>query len=100
MFSDETYMKQTKELISQERAKIYRQMKDSSDFKPYPPSANFLLVKILREDMTSQDFFDRAIRKGLMIRDCSTFPFLDQKFIRFCFMMPEDNERLLQCLLR
>lgn len=30
-----------------------------------------------------------------MIRDCSTFPFLDQKFIRFCFMMPEDNDKLL-----
>jgi threonine-phosphate decarboxylase len=34
-----------------------------------------------------------------MIRDCSTFPFLDQKYIRFCFMMPEDNDRLSLCLL-
>lgn len=99
MFSDETYMKQTKELISQERARIYRLMKASPDFKPYPPSANFLLVKILKEGITSQDLFDRAIRKGLMIRDCSTFPFLDQKFIRFCFMKPEDNDKLIKCLM-
>ena len=68
-------------------------------FKVYPPNANFLLAKILKDDITSQDLFDRAIRRGMMIRDCSTFPFLDQKYIRFCFMMPEDNDRLALCLL-
>ena len=58
-----------------------------------------MLAKSLREDVTAQDLFDRAIRRGMMIRDCSTFPFLDQAYIRFCFMKPEDNERLMACLL-
>ncbi len=99
MFKDEDYIQKTGNLISAERARIYKQLQESPDFKVYPPSANFLLAKILRDDITSQDLFDRAIRKGLMIRDCSTFPFLDQKYIRFCFMMPKDNQRLLDCLL-
>lgn len=98
MFRDEDYIRKTKELISSERTRIYKKLQENPDFKIYPPSANFLLAKILREDITSQDLFDRAIRKGLMIRDCSTFPFLDQKYIRFCFMMPEDNQSLLDCL--
>ena len=34
-----------------------------------------------------------------MIRDCSTFPFLDNKYIRFCFMNPEDNDKLVKILL-
>jgi len=58
-----------------------------------------MLVKILRPDLTSQELFDRAIRKGMMIRDCSTFPFLDDKFIRFCFMQPEMNDALAACIL-
>lgn len=99
MFSDEDYIKQTKDLISAERSRIYAQLESCPDFKVYPPSGNFLLAKILREDITSSDLFDRAIRQGLMIRDCSTFPFLDQKYIRFCFMNPEDNDKLLACLL-
>ena len=45
------------------------------------------------------NFFEAAIRKGLMIRDCSTFPFLDNKYIRFCFMNPSDNDALLKVLL-
>lgn len=100
MFQDQDYIKKTRELISSERAKIYQALQENPNYKPYPPSANFILVKILKEDLTSQDLFDRTIVKGLMIRDCSTFPFLDQKYIRFCFMMPEDNRKLLDCLMQ
>lgn len=99
MFTDEEYIQKTRELISAERTRIYEKLQKSSDFKVYPPSANFMLAKILRDDVTSQDLFDRTIMKGLMIRDCSTFPFLDQRYVRFCFMNPEDNQRLLECLL-
>jgi len=65
----------------------------------YPPAANFVLVKILKDEITSADVFDAAIRKGYMIRDCSTFPFLDQRFIRFCFMTEEKNTELVNLLL-
>ena len=99
MFSDDAYIRQTKELISLERTNVYETLKLCPDFKPYPPSANFILAKILKNGVTSQKLFDRAIRRGMMIRDCSTFPFLDQKYIRFCFMMPQDNKRLLDCLM-
>ena len=57
---------------------------------------NFILVKILRDDVTSQDLFDFCIQRGLMIRDCSTFPFLDNHYVRFCIMNPEQNDRLLE----
>ena len=99
MFTDEEYIRQTKSLISSERARIYEIFKNHPDFKPYKPSGNFMLLKILREDITSADLFDKAIRKNMMIRDCSTFPFLDNKYIRFCFMMPEMNDKLIDCLL-
>lgn len=99
MFTDTEYIEKTRELISAERNRIYKMLSENKDFKVYPASGNFLLAKILRDDVTSYDLFERAIKQGLMIRDCSTFPFLDQKYIRFCFMMPEDNTRLLNCLL-
>lgn len=99
MFCDHDYIRKTKELISAERTRIYDILSKSSGFKVYEPSGNFMLVRILQSDLTSQDLFDRTIRKKMMIRDCSTFPFLDQKYIRFCFMNPKDNDRLMACLL-
>ena len=99
MFSDTAYIKETKDLITKERARMYQAFCESPDYKVYKPSGNFMLVRILRDDLTSQELFDRAIREKMMIRDCSTFPFLDNKYIRFCIMNPEDNDRLLHCLL-
>lgn len=100
MFSDTTYIEETKALISSERARIYDALKNHPAFKVYEPSGNFILVQILKENLTSQDLFDCAIREKMMIRDCSTFPFLDNKYIRFCLMNPCDNDKLLSCLLR
>lgn len=99
MFRDQTYIKHTKELISHERKRIYELFCARDDFKVYEPSGNFMLVKIQKQGLTSQDLFDRAIRRGMMIRDCSTFPFLDDKYIRFCFMYPQQNDALLTCIL-
>ncbi len=99
MFTDESYIKETRALIAQERTRICTQLDACPNVRYFTPTANFVLVKILKEEVTSMDLFEAAIRKGLMIRDCSTFPFLNNKFIRFCFMMPELNDQLLQVLL-
>ena len=99
MFEDEDYIKKTRELISSERARICARLDESPNFKVYHAHANFVLVKITTDKFTSEDAFDACIRKNLMIRDCSTFPFLNNKYIRLCFMMPEQNDALLDVLL-
>ena len=99
MFKDTAYIEATKQLISAERERCYQALAASPDYKVYKPSGNFMLAKIVNENLTSEYLFDKAIKQGMMIRDCSTFPFLDNKYIRFCFMNPEDNSRLLKCLL-
>ena len=93
------YIKKTRELISSERARICARLDESPNFKVYHAHANFVLVKITTDKFTSEDAFDACIRKNLMIRDCSTFPFLNNKYIRLCFMMPEQNDALLEVLL-
>ena len=99
MFRDQEYIRDTKHLITAERKRICDILDSHPELKYYTPTANFILVRILKEGITSEDLFDAAIREKLMIRDCSTFPFLDNKYFRFCFMKPEDNDRLLQVLL-
>ena len=98
MFRDEAYQKETRDLITGERARIYEEMSSWNSVKVYKPTANFMLIKILREDVDADMLFDHCIRKNMMIRNCSTFPFLNNKFFRFCFMNPADNDRLLEAL--
>ena len=96
MFPDEEYIQHTRELISGERDRLFHELSTWDSVTVYEASANFILMKIRKPGVTSQDLFDHCIRKGLMIRDCSTFPFLDDHFVRFCVMLPEQNERLLE----
>ncbi len=100
MFKDTDYIQATKQLISTERARMYNIFSNDSRFKVYKPSGNFMLVRLLDDALTSEALFDRAIREKMMLRDCSTFPFLDNKYIRFCFMSPEMNDKLAECLMR
>jgi len=99
MFQDDSYIEKTRSLISSERTRIYEQFHHHPDFKAYEPSANFMLVRLLREEDTAEKMFECAIRERMMIRNCSTFPFLDNKYIRFCFMKPEMNTKLINCLM-
>ena len=99
MFTDREYIEQTRELISSERERVFRELASWKNVKVYRPWANFILVRILKEGVTAYDIFLHAIRRGLMLRDCSTFPGLeDETFFRFCFMMPEKNTELMECL--
>lgn len=95
MFTDEDYIARTRQLISSERERICKTLDNFSGVTYYPPKANFILLKILRDDVTAMDVFEAAIQKKLMIRDCSDFPFLNNKYFRFCIMMPDKNDELL-----
>ncbi len=98
MFSDTDYILKTRELIASERARCTEEMRALSTVRIYEPTANFMLVRILKKQVDADLLFEHAIRRGLMIRNCSTFPFLDNHFIRFCFMSPQKNDELLSCL--
>lgn len=98
MFKDSAYITQTRQLIAAERTRMYAALSKDTRFHAYEPSANFMLVKITDPTLNADLLFDRAIRRGMMIRNCSTFPFLSNRFFRFCFMSPEMNDRLLACL--
>ncbi|MDO4622132.1 MAG: threonine-phosphate decarboxylase CobD [Eubacteriales bacterium] len=98
MFLDEEYIARTTALINTERIRLAEELQTWNTVKLYPAYGNFQLVKILKEDVDAYALFDHCIRKGLMIRNCSTFSNLSDKYFRFCYMNPEDNDRLLAAL--
>lgn len=99
MFSDEDYIKETKNLMKMEKNLIMSALSARKTIKLFEPEANFILVKLLKPELTSADVFEHCIKKGVMIRDCSDFNGLSDKFIRFCIMNPQDNDLLVNTLL-
>lgn len=95
MLKDTDYIKKTWTLIDSERTRMCTELFGLDTVKIYPAYANFVLVRILKEGLTSFDVFEKAIHQDLMIRDCSSFESLNGEYVRFCIMNPEDNDRLL-----
>lgn len=98
MFEDEAYIQKTYSLIQEERTRIYEELLTWPEVHAYPPTANFILLKIKKKHINATNVFEKLIRKGFLIRDASSFNFLDQRFIRFCFKMPKENDQLLLAL--
>ena len=95
MFTDTDYIEATRQLIFSERKRVVAALKEINGLKVFEPVANFVLVKIENEDMNADILFDICIRNKMMIRNCCTFPFLDNKYFRICFMSKEMNDALI-----
>lgn len=98
MLKDTAYIHKTRELISKERSRLCEELSTFRYAAYYKPLANFILAQIKKENLTSFQVFEHAIKHKLMIRDCSSFQELNGEFIRFCIMDPAENSLLLNCL--
>ena len=100
MFTDRDYIEESRNLIFSERTRICKRLDTlrNKGLKYYAPSANFVLCRLEDTAVDADLLFDKCIRERMMIRNCSTFPFLDNSYFRFCFMKPGDNDRLLDCI--
>lgn len=96
MFTAEDFIKRTRNLIISERKKIRAELEGLKSIRLYDTQSNFFLFKLLRDDITAADVFKRLLSKGLLVRDCSSFPYLDGHYIRFCIQMPDENDMLLK----
>lgn len=97
MIQDYAYIKETRTLIHSERERLIGILKTWSTLKVYPANANFILIKLLGKH-ESHDVFEALIKQGLMVRDASSFPFLSNKYLRFCILTKKDNDRLIGAL--
>lgn len=99
MLQDSRYIQQTRTLILGERTRMLEELRKIRLIKVFDAYANFILIQILKEGLTASGLFEACIRRGLMIRDCSSFQCLEGEYVRFCMMLPEDNTRLLDTLI-
>lgn len=95
MFKDTDYISSTHALFVKERARIVKELLSWDTVHVFLPQANFVLLKLLNSKLTGSDIAAKLIGKNMLIRDASSFPSLDETYIRFCFLAPHQNDELL-----
>jgi threonine-phosphate decarboxylase len=94
---DEEYARRSIEYVTGLREDFSRALSAFPQLTVYPSSANFLLVQ-LDSSMTSTELRERLVERQILIRDCSSFTGLSNRFFRVAVRTEEENTRLLECL--
>ena len=98
ILSDKEYINKTYYLIEEERRFLFAQLSRIEDLRPYPSVANYFLIKIEKAGMNSTSLAKRLIQEGFLIRDCSNFRNLNDKYIRIAIRSHRENSQFLAAL--
>ncbi len=93
---DWRYIKKTQRFIEQERERLLSALRVLPGVEPFPCPANFILLKVALDE--SWHLTERLGRRGILIRDCSSFHGLGDHYVRIAVRTRRENKRLVQAL--
>lgn len=92
------YAQQTVDLVSGEKDFLFGELAKLEKLEPYPPTVNFILLRLL--DMTASQFAAALRQEGILVRNCDNYPGLDEYHVRVAVKSREDNQRLLEAIVK
>lgn len=95
---DEAFISRSREFMLKERVFLLNELTGIHGLVPYEPTANYILVKIKKRDMTSSLLREQLLEYGIAVRDCSNFTGLSDKYFRVAVRTREENERLITAM--
>lgn len=96
---DKGFLEKTLELIRVERSFLADRLRQIKGFRPFPSYANFILVDIRDSGFTATELSRDLLRRGILVRDCSSFKGLDEYYVRVAVRTRGENEKLLEALM-
>jgi threonine-phosphate decarboxylase len=90
---------QSRQLIKEEKKKMYRDLQQFTWAGVYKPAVNFILVKLLG-GMTALFLKRELLKYNILVRDARNFTFLDESFIRLAIKDRKSNDYLIETLSR
>ncbi|NCO66747.1 MAG: threonine-phosphate decarboxylase [Candidatus Aquicultor secundus] len=95
--NDEGFVADSVTKLAGEAQRFYVGLSGIDDLTPFKPAANYILVRI-EAQITSPDLQKALLTRGYVIRDCSSYTGMDNKYFRVAVKRPDDNDKLLDAL--
>lgn len=94
IFKDKEYIKKSKEYMKNERQYIYGELLKLTNIKVFPTETNYILIKLLKWD--EEYVFKFFLERGILIRKCSGFSGLDNRYIRIAIKERHNNKKIIE----
>lgn len=93
---DTAFAQKTWNWLLSSRSKLFSSLANLPKLQPLPGAANYLLVQ---SEISSLKLQETLLKNHqILIRDCSSFPELGDRFFRVAIRTPADNQRLISGL--
>ena len=90
---DKKYIEVSKQYIEKERNFLLKNLAEIKGIKVYPTKTNFILIKPV--NWNEEYVFNFFLKRGILIRKCSSFRELREDHIRVAIKSRENNINLL-----
>jgi len=95
---DQDYATQTRAFVRQQREFLLNEIKSIPGLTVFSGRANFLLVRLDRQDIDGPGLAKQMLASGIAIRVCDNFDGLDRRFFRIAVRDEDENLKLLRSL--
>jgi len=93
------FLDETRSFLEAEKQRLAERLDGSARVRLFPSRTSFVLLQ-LAPPATAADVCRALARERILVRDCSNFVGLDQRFIRISLKDADANRRAVECLNR
>jgi len=98
VIGDTTFTEISRQKVTNLRGKLYRQLTELPNITIFSGEANFLLLRLDRNDMNASALASRMLQSRIAIRVCENFEGLDKQFFRIAVRNEWENTRFVEAL--
>ncbi|WP_026477751.1 threonine-phosphate decarboxylase CobD [Alkaliphilus transvaalensis] len=98
LLEETSYEDSTYQWLKNEKAYFINELEKLGLFKIYQSSANYIFMKLLNDEIDVKTLREELIKHHILIRDCSNFKGLDNRFLRIAIKDFKANQRMIQAL--
>ncbi len=96
--SDKDYIKKSVDFSIKSREYLYSKLQQMDKIRVLKSYANYLLMDVRETGMNAGQLTDELLKRGVIVRDCTSFKGLDEYWIRVSVGTMKENDRFIDAL--
>lgn len=92
---DKNYIETSIEKGIESREYLYNELSKIDSLNVFPSKSNFMLIGITDTGFTASEFAFELMKKGVIVRDCTSFKGLDEYWIRISICTLEEDKKFI-----
>lgn len=97
-FRDKQYIEDSIKKGIESRQYLYDEVSKIDGLHVFPSKSNFMLIDVRKTGFTASELAHELMKRGIIVRDCTSFKGLDEYWIRISICTLEEDEKFIEIL--